>query len=100
MATGDRNDAYDWRRAVRQGKEWKDWNAEQQAMAMQDYFEANKRIEAAKADGRSPSLDDDQTVKTLEPYVSKVRSGKGAPGGPSDEPGDFEPPQGGDTRTA
>jgi len=100
ITTGDRNDAYNWRRAVGQQKEWKDWNAEQQAMAMEDYFKAEQRIKAAEAAGKSPALEDEQIVKTLEQYVSKVRSGKGAPGGPSDEPGDYVPPNGGDSAPA
>jgi hypothetical protein len=88
------DDTYNWRRAVLQQKEWKDWNAEQQAEAMEDYYKAQQRIQAAEAAGQSPAPEDEQTVKTLERYVSKVRSGIGAPGGPSEELGDFEPPSG------
>jgi hypothetical protein len=94
IVTGDRNDAYDWRRAVKNNREWKDWNAEQQAEAMEDYFKAEQRIKAAQDAGNSPAPEDEQIVKTLEPYVGKVRSGVGAPGGPSDEPGDYEPSRG------
>ena len=100
VETGDRNAAYHWREALQEGKEWKDWNAEQQAAAMEDYFRADERIEAAEAAGTSPEPDDVQLVRTLEPYRSQVRAGKGAPGGPSTELGDFVPPQGGDSTFA
>jgi hypothetical protein len=85
---------------VAEGKEWKDWNAEQQAMAMEDYFKADERIEAAKAAGNNPDPEDVQVVRTLEQYRTYVRSGKGAPGGPSEELGDFVLPQGGDSTLA
>jgi len=85
---------------VEAGKEWKDWNAEQQAEAMADYFDADQRIEAAKAAGSRPAPKDLEIVRTLEQYRSDVRSGKGAPGGPSEELGDFVLPQGGDSAPA
>jgi len=100
LATGDRDGAYEWRTAVEAGKEWKDWNAEQQAEAMADYFDADQRIEAAKAAGSRPAPKDLEIVRTLEQYRSDVRSGKGAPGGPSEELGDFVLPQGGDSAPA
>ncbi len=89
IATGDSSNAYKWRDAWKQGLEWKDWNAEQQAEAMEDYYKAKQRIDAG-----TPNPSDQQTVTILEPYVGKVRSGKGAPGGPSEEPGDYEVPKG------
>lgn len=66
---------------------------------MQEFYIADQRIKAAKLAGMSHSLEDEQTVKTLEPYVGKVQFGQGAPGGPSDEPVDFVPPEGGDWAT-
>jgi hypothetical protein len=74
LETGDRNNAYKWRDAVKQHLNWEDWNAEQQAEAMEDYFKAKQRIDAGK-----PEPDDQDTVTTLEPYVGKVRGGQGAP---------------------
>lgn len=100
VATGDRDGAYDWRKAVQEGKDWKDWNAEQQAEAMAAYFKADQRIEAAKAAGSNPKSKDMEVVRTLEQYRTYVRSGKGAPGGPSAELGDFVPSQGGDSAPA
>lgn len=100
IATGDRNAAYDWRSAVQDGKEWKDWNAEQQAEAMEDYFKADQHIEAAKAAGSNPQPTDMEVVRTLERYRRYVCSGKGAPGGPSEELGDFVLPRDGDSTFA
>lgn len=100
VTTGDRNDAYDWRRAVREGTDWKDWNAEQQAEAMEAYFIADTRIEAAKAAGTAPDPADVDVVRTLEKYRTRVRSGQGAPGGPSRELGDFVLPRPGDSGSA
>jgi hypothetical protein len=74
VTTGDRNNAYDWQKAIDEGLPWEKWNAEQQAEAMEAYYEAKQRIDAGNSD---PG--DTQTVAELEPYVGKVRSGQGAP---------------------
>jgi hypothetical protein len=74
VTTGDRGSAYNWREAVQQHLDWKDWNAEQQAEAMEDYYKAKQRIDAGQ-----PRADDGETVRTLEPYVGNVRAGQGAP---------------------
>jgi peptidoglycan hydrolase-like protein with peptidoglycan-binding domain len=99
VTTGERSGAYVWRTALQEGKEWEDWNAEQQAQAMEDYFRATQRIEAAEAAGRDPHPDDMEVVRTLERYRRNVLSGQGAPGGsePSMGMGDFVPLQSGDS---
>jgi hypothetical protein len=84
IATGDRSNAYVWRNALNQGLPWAEWNAEQQAEAIQDYHDAKGRIAANQA---QPA--DQQTVQELEPYIGQVRNGLGAPGGPSQAPGDY-----------
>jgi hypothetical protein len=86
---GDRDEAYKWRKALNAGKPWAEWNAEQQAEAMEDYYEAKQRLDAGQ-----PQPGDDETVRTLGLYVSQVRSGLGAPGGPAAGPGDYEAPKG------
>jgi uncharacterized protein YjdB len=80
IKTGDRNDAYVWRRAHKDGLPWEKWNAEQQASAMEDYHQAKKRIAAGDPKPDDAPCSDEETVKILEPYVGKVRDGKGAPG--------------------
>lgn len=70
-----RNVAYDWRSAVRNGSDWADWNAEQQAECISDYNEALRRIN----DG-SGTLADYNTVALAEPYIALVRQRVGAPG--------------------
>jgi hypothetical protein len=74
IRTGDRNNAYDFGRAMQQGIPWEQWNAEQQAEAMEKYFECKQRIDAG-----TPQTGDQDIVDTLEPYVGKVRRGEGAP---------------------
>lgn len=99
VTTGDRNNAYDWRRAVNEGKDWKDWNAEQQAAAMEAYFMADASI-AATAAGNAPDPAAVEVVRTLEKYRSHVLRGQGAPGGPSEQLGDFVPARPGDPNPA
>ncbi len=84
ITTGERGNAYKWRDALDQGRPWAEWNAEQQAEAIQAYHDAKRRIAAKEAE---PA--DDETVKALEPYIGQVRNGLGAPGGPSQAPGDY-----------
>src|SRR5262249_44382137 len=79
LTTGDRNNAYDWERAAAQQLEWENWNAEQQAEAMEAYFRAKRRIKAAEDAGDPPTAEDQETVAKLEPYVGKVRAKQGAP---------------------
>jgi hypothetical protein len=74
LTTGDRGNAYNWRAAIDQRVPWEDWNAEQQAEAMEAYYEATQRIAAGQ-----PLADDQETVRMLQPYVGKLRTGQGAP---------------------
>ncbi|MCI0684309.1 MAG: Ig-like domain-containing protein [Gemmataceae bacterium] len=67
-----------WRRVL--SKPWEEWNAEQQAEALEDYARAKERVDAAKSDGQTPVTADLDMVRDLQPYVDKARAGKGAPG--------------------
>lgn len=72
--TGSRNGAYRWRDAYDEGLEWKDWNPEQQATAIEDY---NLHLESVERGWISSS--DQAEMDLLQPYVDKARRGEGAP---------------------
>jgi len=78
--TGDRNAAYDWRQALKAHLPWEEWNAEQQAQAATDYYDAEKRLEAGLPTPSNQPQPDKDTVKDLEPYIAKIRAGEGGPG--------------------
>lgn len=71
---GSRDEAYDWRDAVKQGAAWKDWNPEQQAEAIEAY---NDILQAEESGWASSSDKADKAL--LQPYIDEVRAGKGAP---------------------
>ena len=79
IKTGDRSNAYKWRDAQAQNLPWADWNAEQQAEAMEDYYKAKQRVDKAQQRGEEPNPTDANTIATLEPHVGEVRGGRGAP---------------------
>ena len=88
MGGGDRGGAYDWRAAQRDGVPWEQWNAEQQAEAMQEYNYSRTQaeaLEARQAAGETLSADEQAslanhraTTTTLQPRVDSVRQGEGA----------------------
>jgi ABC-type molybdate transport system substrate-binding protein len=70
-----RNDAYNWKDAVRNNIDWADWNAEQQAECISDYNEALRNINAGTA-----TLKDYETVSLAQRFIDFVRQRVGAVG--------------------
>lgn len=71
---GSRNAAYDWQPAAEAGLPWPRWNPEQQAQAIQDWWDARVRL-----DRDDPRPDDARLVEQVQPYVDAVRARRGAP---------------------
>lgn len=88
LGGGDRGGAYNWRDAQGKGVPWDQWNAEQQAEAMQEYNYARTQAEALEArvaNGETLTPEEQQTLashrqttSTLQPHVDSVRAGEGA----------------------
>jgi hypothetical protein len=88
LGGGDRGGAYNWRDAQGKGVPWDQWNAEQQAEAMQEYNYARtaaEALEARVANGETLTPEEQQTLAshratttTLQPHVDSVRAGQGA----------------------
>ena len=71
---GDRNQAYDWRKAHDASIPWSQWNPEQQAEAIQDYNALLRKTQAQQG-----TTEDYNTLAILLPYIKKVQAGEGAP---------------------
>jgi hypothetical protein len=71
----DRNGAYRWNDAFIAGKDWEDWNPEQQAAAIEEY---NMALRAGQTRG-SYTEGEHLLMNLLQPYVDAVRRGEGAP---------------------
>lgn len=74
LQTGARGAAYRWQGVQQAGLDFARWNPEQQAQAVQDWWDA--RVRAGRDDARpgDPAL-----LATLDPIVARVREGSGAP---------------------
>jgi RHS repeat-associated protein len=72
-----RSGAYDWRSAVKDKKPWGEWNPEQQAEVVEDYYAAQRRIDNT-AQGRTDKPQerpgDKQTIIDAMPYITIVRN--------------------------
>jgi hypothetical protein len=68
ITTGSRRPAYDWRKASNLSRAWRDWNAEEQAQCISDYYLA------------FGDTDHDHTARMALPYIMCVRRRSGAPG--------------------
>ncbi|MGB9180925.1 MAG: DUF4157 domain-containing protein [Pyrinomonadaceae bacterium] len=76
--TMGRNEAYVWQKAYADNIPWEEWNAEQQAQAIEDY---NKALRKTKEKDEYPErLEDIHTIAILQPFIDKVRNREGAPG--------------------
>ncbi len=73
LRTGGRSGAYRWREPLEAGVPWARWNPEQQAQAIQAYFQATQRMGT-----RFSRVDDREIISALTPMIEKVRRGEGA----------------------
>lgn len=71
---GSRAGAYAWRGAAQAELPWRQWNPEQQAQSVQDWWDARVRLERD-----DPRAGDRALVRQLAPMVGHVRAGEGAP---------------------
>ena len=71
---GERSGAYRWRPAADAGLAWSQWNPEQQAQAIQDWWDARVRL-----DRDDPRSSDPALVERAAPYLRQLRAGEGAP---------------------
>jgi hypothetical protein len=77
ITTGDRNNAYNWRKPHNARLPWSQWNPEEQAKAMEDY---NRAIQVVYSYARGVDLKRaNEEIIRLTPYVLEVRAKRGAP---------------------
>ena len=74
LRDGSRHGAYDWTTVDQAGLPWERWNPEQQAQAVEHWWDARERLAAA-----DPRPGDEELVARLDPYIEKVRAGLGVP---------------------
>lgn len=79
VKTGSRDGAYDWRESAKSRRSWDSLNPEQQAQCVQEYDEALRKTRQRVALKDLPDPESLATMRLAQPYVNRLRAGKGAP---------------------
>ncbi|MCB1152241.1 MAG: hypothetical protein H6684_04800 [Deltaproteobacteria bacterium] len=74
VKAGSWREAYYWRQICEDGVDFADWNPEQQAQAIGDFFQANRA-----EPGMGHTFAESRTLHLMGPLIPRIQQGDGAP---------------------